>query len=89
MSRATVNLICAELPGTEKVAGPEGEDLWTLAHEPFARVGEVVEVRDGGAWVALPPLDDHDVRGPIVEAYRMVRKSLPVEVRVTLDRTSG
>lgn len=89
MSREITNLICDELPGTEKVAGPKGEDLWTIAHEPFARVGETVEVRTGAGWTALPPMNDHDLRERIVDAYQMVRKSLPKEVRVTLDRTSG
>ncbi|MBP1804482.1 hypothetical protein [Rubellimicrobium aerolatum] len=88
MSRETVNLICAELPGADKVAGPEG-DLWALAREPFARVGAVVEVREAAGWAVLPPLDDHAARERIVEAYRLVRASLPAGVRITLDRTSG
>lgn len=89
MSRETMNLICAELPGTEKVQGPGGEDVWTIAHEPFARVGEAVEVREGPGWAALPPLDDRHLRQRIVEAYQAVRDRLPADVRVTLDRTSG
>ena len=89
MSRETLNLICAELPGTEKVAGPEGEDVWTIAHEPFAQVGTVVEVREGPAWVALPPLDDRHLRERIVQAYEALRHALPGDVQVTLDRTSG
>jgi hypothetical protein len=89
MSRETVNLICAELPGTEKVAGERGADVWTAAHVPFARVGEVVEVRENGAWLALPPLSDHDLRERIVAAYESLRAALPGEVQVTLDRTSG
>jgi hypothetical protein len=89
MSRETVNLICDELPGSEKVAGPGGEDIWTLAHEPFARVGEGVEIREGSGWAALPPLDDRHLRQRIVAAYESVRDSLPPDVRVTLDRTSG
>ena len=88
MSRETVNLICAELPGTERV--PDGAaDLWTAAHVPFARVGEVVEVREGGAWTALPPMSDHDLRERLVLAYEALRHALPGELQVTLDRTSG
>ena len=89
MSRETVNLTCAELPGTEKVQGAGGEDVWTIAHEPFARVSEAVEVREGAGWAALPPLDDRHLRQRIVEAYQAVRDRLPPDVRVTLDRTSG
>ncbi len=89
MSRETVNLICAELPGAEKVAGDAGEDVWTLAHEPFARVAETVEVREVETWTALPALSDHDLRERVVEAYEAVRHSLPGDVQVTLDRTSG
>ena len=89
MSRETVNLICAELPGTEKVAGPGAEDVWTLAHEPFARVGETIEVLDHGSWSPVTPLSDHDLRERIVAAYEDVRRSLPADVQVTLDRTSG
>jgi hypothetical protein len=89
MTRQTMNLICAELPGTEKLADPGGGDLWTIAHEPFVRVGESVEVREGAGWAALPPLDDRHLRERIVQAYQQVRKSLPPDVRVTLDRTSG
>jgi hypothetical protein len=89
MSRETVNLICAELPGTEKV--PEGaRDLWTAAGEPFARVGEVVEVRAEAGWEALPPgLSAHDLRERIVEAYEALRDRLPPEDQPRLDRTSG
>ena len=89
MSRETLNLICAELPGTEKIAGPAGEDVWTLAHEPFARVGAEVEVRQGPGWIALPPLDDRHLRERIVTAYEALRHALPGDVQVTLDRTSG
>ena len=89
MSRETVNLICAELPGTEKVSGPEGEDIWTLAHEPFARVADQVEIRQGAGWTALTPLSDHDLRDHIVQVYQAVRDALPADVQVTLDRTSG
>ncbi|EYD76748.1 hypothetical protein Rumeso_01706 [Rubellimicrobium mesophilum DSM 19309] len=84
-----MNLICAELPGTEKVQGEGGEDVWTLAHEPFARVSESVEVREGAGWVALPPLDDRHLRERIVVAYESLRHALPGDVQVTLDRTSG
>jgi hypothetical protein len=89
MSRETVNLICAELPGTEKVAAPGNNDVWTLAHKPFARVGEKVEVLDQGSWSIVTPLSDHDLRERIVSAYEDVRRSLPGDVQVTLDRTSG
>lgn len=89
MSRETVNLICAELPGTEKVAGGPGEDLWTLAHEPLVRISDHVEVREGGGWVALPPMSDHDLRERIVVAYEALRHALPGDVQVSLDRTSG
>lgn len=89
MSRETLNLICAELPGTEKVRGGAGEDVWTLAHEPFARVGAEVEVREGAGWVALPPMDDRHLRERIVAAYEALRHALPGDVQVTLDRTSG
>ena len=89
MSRETLNLICAELPGTEKVQGDAGQDVWTLAHEPFARVSTEVEVREGPGWVALPSLDDRHLRERIVEAYEALRHALPGDVQVTLDRTSG
>ena len=89
MSRETLNLICAELPGTEQVQGPEGQDVWTLAHEPLVRVTDKVELREGGGWVALPPLSDHDLRERIVMAYESLRHELPGDVQVTLDRTSG
>jgi hypothetical protein len=89
MSRETVNLICGELPGTEKVPGDMGTDVWTAAHEPFARVGEGVEVMEGGVWVPLPVMSDHDLRERIVAAYEALRHSLPGDVQVTLDRTSG
>ncbi|TNC68034.1 hypothetical protein [Rubellimicrobium roseum] len=89
MSRETVNLICAELPGTERVAGPEGDDLWTLAHEPLVRIGPEVQVREGGGWVALPPMSDHDLRERIVVAYEALRHALPGDVQASLDRTSG
>ena len=89
MSRETVNLTCAELPGTEKVQGPDGSDLWTLAHEPFVRVTDKVELREGPGWAALPPLDDRHLREKIVAAYESLRHSLPGDVQVTLDRTSG
>ncbi len=89
MSRETVNLICAELPGTEKVQGEAGEDVWTLAHRPFARVSHGVELREGEGWTALPPLSDHDLRERIVAAYESLRHALPGDVQVTLDRTSG
>ena len=89
MSRETVNLICGELPGTEKVPGDRGNDVWTAAHEPFARVGDGVEVMEGGVWVPLPVMSDHDLRERIVAAYEALRHSLPGEVQVTLDRTSG
>ena len=69
MSRETLNLICAELPGTEKVREQDGTDVWTLAHEPFARVSDQVEVREGPGWTALPPLDDRHLRERIVTAY--------------------
>ena len=89
MSRETVNLICGELPGTEKVPGDGGTDVWTAAHEPFARVGDGVEVREGGVWVPMPVMSDHDLRERIVAAYETLRHSLPGDVQVTLDRTSG
>ncbi len=89
MSRETVNLICAELPGTEKVREQDGTDVWALAHEPFARVSDQVEVREGPGWTALPPLDDRHLRERIVTAYEALRHSLPGDVQVTLDRTSG
>jgi hypothetical protein len=89
MSRETTNLICGELPGAEKVQGPDGEDVWTLAHEPFARVTDKVEVREGAGWAALPSLSNHDLRERIVTAYTSLRRTLPEDVQVTLDRTSG
>ena len=90
MSRGTVNLICAELPGTEKVPDPEGRDLWTAAGEAFARVGETIEVRSGDGWTALPPgTGDHAARERIVEAYERLRHLLPPEAQSRLDRTSG
>ncbi len=89
MSREIVNLTCAELPGTEKVPGPEGTDLWTAAHEPFARVGEQVEVREDGRWAEVPTSDLQVLRTRIVAAYETLRASLPPEVQPTLDRTSG
>jgi hypothetical protein len=95
MSHETINLICAELPGTEKVALAPGVDGWTVGGEPFARVvGEKVEVRRGdvgeAAWAALPlGGPEAGLRPSIVEAYELVRGSVPQEVQVTLDRTSG
>lgn len=90
MSRATVNLICAELPGTEKVPDGEGRDLWTAAGEGFARVGEGIEVRTDEGWTALPAgVGDHAARERIVEAYERLRHLLPPEAQPKLDRTSG
>jgi hypothetical protein len=89
MSRETVNLLCAELPGAEKVA--EGAwDVWAAAGEPFARVGEGVEVRMAGGWEAVPAdVSPHDLRERIVEAYESLRHRLPPEDQPRLDRTSG
>lgn len=40
MSRGTINLICAELPGTEKSDAQDGaQDVWTVGGEEFARLG--------------------------------------------------
>jgi hypothetical protein len=90
MSRETVNLTCAELPGTEKV--PEGaRDLWTAAGEGFARVGEDgVEVRTDRGWETVPPeLAAREMREKIVDAYERLRHLLPAEDQPRLDRTSG
>ena len=90
MSRETANLICAELPGTEKVAGPDGRDVWTAAGVAFARVGDGIEVRTDEGWIALPPgVGDHAARERIVEAYERLRHRLPPEAQPRLDRTSG
>jgi hypothetical protein len=90
MSRETTNLICAELPGTEKVPAEGGQDLWTAAGEAFARVGDGIEVRMDEGWVALPSgLDTHAARERIVEAYERLRHRLPPEAQPRLDRTSG
>lgn len=93
MSHETINLICAELPGTEKAELAQGVDGWTVGGEPFARVlGEAVEVRGGeeASWVGLPlGAPEAELRPSIVEAYELVRGSLPEDVQVTLDRTSG
>ena len=90
MSRETVNLICAELPGTEKVPGPDGRDQWTAAGEEFAQVGEMVEVRTDGGWEAVPRgLPEPELRARIVEAYERLRHLLPAEDQPRLDRTSG
>lgn len=90
MSRETVNLICAELPGTEKVAEPGGRDLWSAGGKEFARVGERIEVRTDRGWEALPPgLGDHAARERIVEAYERLRHLLPPGEGARLDRTSG
>ncbi len=98
MSRETINLICAELPGAEK-AEPRGEeDVWTVGTQPFARIvaEEVVVRRDGaegrseGIWVTLPfGTPDAELRRHIVESYELIRGRLPKAVQVTLDRTSG
>lgn len=92
MSRETLNLLCGELPGAER-EDRDGGDLWSAAHEPFARVeadGLTVSVRRGGAWEAVdaeaPPAT---LRERIAEAYGEARRRLPQEVRITLDRTSG
>lgn len=91
MSHETLNLICAELPGTEKAPQAGGRDLWTAAGEAFARVGdEAVEVRAAEGWVPLPAgLSEHDLRERIVEAYERLRHLLPPEDQPRLDRTSG
>jgi hypothetical protein len=91
MSRETLNLICAELPGTEKVPGPGGRDLWTAAGLEFARVGDgPVEVKSEGEWQALPiGLPERALRERIVEAYEQLRRQLPAEDQPRLDRTSG
>lgn len=90
MSRGTVNLICAELPGAERLPESGGRDLWTAAHEAFARVGEVIEVRTDTGWTALPAeLPERAVRERIVEAYERLRQLLPPEEQPKLDRTSG
>ena len=90
MSRETVNLICAELPGTEKVEGHDGADMWSAAGVGFARVRETVEVRTDRGWEAVPPgLPPHDLRERIVEAYERLRHLLPPEAQPRLDRTSG
>lgn len=86
MSRETVNLLCAELPGTEKVS-EGGWDLWTAAGREFARVGERVEVRTDLGWEAVPK--GRDLRDRIVEAYERLRHQLPPEDQPRLDRTSG
>lgn len=92
MSRETLNLICAELPGAER-EDRDGGTLWTAAHEPFARVeadGITVSVLRGGAWEASgPDTPPATLRDRIAEAYTEARHRLPEEVRVTLDRTSG
>ena len=90
MSRETVNLICAELPGTEKMPGENGQDLWTAAGQAFARVGQVIEVRTDEGWRPLPQgVPDREARNRIVEAYERLRHLLPPEDQPRLDRTSG
>lgn len=91
MSHETINLICAELPGTEKAALADGVDGWTVGGQPFARVvGTAVEVRGAeGSWVGLALGPEAELRPRIVEAYERVRGSLPQDIQVTLDRTSG
>ena len=90
MSRETVNLLCAELPGAERLDGPDGWDLWTAAGQEFARVGDRIEVRMDEGWVPVPSgVPDHDVRERIVEAYERLRHRLPPEDQPRLDRTSG
>ncbi len=89
MSRETVNLLCAELPGAEKVTNG-GWDIWTAAGHEFARVGERIEVRTDLGWAPVPPdFSDHDLRERIVEAYERLRHRLPPEDQPRLDRTSG
>lgn len=90
MSRETLNLICAELPGAERMPGVEGGDLWTAAGEGFARVGEGIEVRMDGGWVPVSVgLPEREIRDRIVEAYERLRHMLPPEDQPRLDRTSG
>lgn len=91
MSRTTVNLLCAELPGTEKVPDTAGRDLWTAAGEAFARVGESsIEVRTDAGWEALPPGSSAaELRERIVDAYERLRHLLPAGDQPRLDRTSG
>ena len=92
MSRETINLICAELPGAEREER-DGGTLWTAAREPFARVepdGITVSVlRDGGWEASGPDTPPAALRERIAEAYVAARKRLPRDVRITLDRTSG
>ena len=90
MTRGTVNLLCAELPGTEKV--PEGcLDAWTAAGEAFARVGdEGVDVKTDRGWETVPSgVPEREMREKIVEAYERLRHLLPAEDQPRLDRTSG
>ncbi len=91
MSRETLNLICAELPGTEKVPEPGGRDLWTAAGQAFARVGDAgIEVRTETGWTALPGgLSERQLRDRVVDAYERLRDLLPAEDQPRLDRTSG
>ena len=90
MSRETMNLICAELPGAEKLSGAEDRDIWAAAGEPFARAGPVIEVRLDSGWVPLPQgVPEREARERIVEAYERLRHLLPAEDQPRLDRTSG
>ena len=101
MSRETINLICSELPGSDR-SEASGGDVWTVGGETFATIaagrgGVSVRRGDAGgqawtdaAWIELPvETTQDDLRRSIVDSYEIVRKSLPEEVQVTLDRTSG
>lgn len=115
MSRATINLLCADLPGAE-VSDPwgGGHDAWKVGGEVFAVVSTVtpgVSVRTAGideaemlvaagiaaraptmhrSWVSVPfESPESELRHRIVSSYEIVRRSLPKDIQVTLDRTSG
>ncbi len=91
MSRETLNLICAELPGAEKNPGPNSRDLWTAGGRAFARVSDFgIEVATDTGWTALRrDASDQEIRAGVVDAYERLRHRLPAEDQPRLDRTSG